>query len=111
MTSAIDNLTIGDVKQLAGMFGSPGRTHSFKVGEKYLIFTVSFFYTGRITSITESDIVLEEAAWIAHTDRLEAAFVKGKLKAVEPCPDPVGINREAIVSFSIWKHDLPRAVI
>ena len=82
--------------------------HSFQIGEQYLIRTVTFYYTGRLVRITASDIVLEDAAWIADTARFGTALITGKLNEVEPYPDPVAVPRGAIVDFTKWRNPLPR---
>ena len=83
-------------------------SHSFEVGEAYLIRTVTMMYTGRITKITKSDIALGLAAWIADSGRYSDALEKGTLNVIEPYPDGVAISRASIVDFAIWSHPLPR---
>ena len=86
----------------------PQKSHSFKVGEKYLIRTVTMHYTGRVIAITDSDIVLEDAAWIADTGRFSNSLLTGELSEIECYPNPVGVCRGVIVDFTEWKHPLPR---
>lgn len=84
------------------------KSHSFVVGKSYLIRTVTMHYTGRLIEITDSDIVLEQAAWIADTGRYTNSLKDGNLLEVEPYPDRVAVNRDVIVDFAEWKHKLPR---
>ena len=79
-----------------------------KVGMSYLIRTATYFYTGRLVSVTDSDIILEEAAWIADTGRFSDALKLGILSEIEPYPNTVIINRASIVDLSEWTHKLPR---
>ena len=65
-------------------------------------------YTGRLVSVTESDIVLEDAAWIADSGRYSDALAEGTLDEVEPYPNSVGVSRASIVDFAVWEHPLPR---
>lgn len=98
-------LTLEDLKS----FISDGESHSFEIGKCYLIRTVTMHYTGRIVSVTDSDVVLEDAAWIADTGRFADALKSGSLLEVEPYPGRVAVCRGAMVDFSEWSHALPRA--
>ena len=84
--------------------------HSFIVGEKYLIRTVTMYYTGRVVRVTDYDVVLADAAWIADVGRYSEALETGKLNEVEPYPNEVVVARGAVVDFTVWSHDLPRTV-
>ena len=104
------NIDISELKALiSGVNSSNAETsHSFTVGECYLIRTVTMMYTGRLVSVTESDVVLEDAAWIADSGRYSDALKHGTLDEVEPYPDAVCVSRAALVDVAIWSHPLPR---
>ena len=87
---------------------SVGKSHSFAVGRSYLIRTVTMMYTGRIEAITESDLWLKDAAWIADSGRYHTALSEGTLNEVEPYPDYVIVTRQSIVDSAPWRHELPR---
>jgi hypothetical protein len=80
---------------------------SIEVGQQYLIRTVTMFMTGRIKQITETDLLLEDAAWVADTGRWYNALKDGVLSEVEPYPDGCIVSRAAIVDVSPWNHPLP----
>lgn len=80
----------------------------FEVGEKYLIRTVTHITVGRIVSVGEKELVLEDASWIADTGRFHNALKDGSLDEVEPWTSNVILGRGAIVDASTWKHDLPK---
>ena len=82
--------------------------HSFEIGKSYLIRSVTMYYTGRLVRITETDLVLEDAAWIADTGRFHTALKTGALNEVEPFVNPVILPRGAIVDVTRWNHPLPR---
>jgi len=86
------------------------QTCSLRVGAAYFIRTVTYHYTGRIARISDYDIELQDAAWIADSGRFNAALTTGELNEVEPFPDSVVIARTAIVDATVWNHDLPREV-
>ena len=93
----IDELTIGDAKALAKLFC--GQDDSpYEIGGMYLIRTVTMFDTGRIVAVTPTEIVLEDAAWIADTGRFSDAVKAVNFSEVEPFPDgKVIINRGAVI--------------
>ena len=105
----IDELTLKQIKEISSLIsGSQAMTHSFSIGEKYLIRTVTMMYTGRLIVITDSDLVLEQAAWIADSGLYSDALAKGTLGEVEPYPNEVLVSRAAIVDAATWNFDLPR---
>jgi len=81
---------------------------SIEVGKKYLIRTVTNYFTGRVINKTDFDIVLEDAAWIPDTGRFSDAVKSGNFTEVEPYQDKVIISKSAIVDMTIIDYDLPR---
>jgi len=95
--------------ELAGMFQRAPKTHSLTVGEAVFIRTVTLYYTGRIKAITDSDILLSDAAWIADMGARFADSIKdGTLGEVEPFLDDATVNRDVVIDITKWKHPLPR---
>ena len=91
----IDNLTYGELKQIASMFNTSQLQSSapYEVGKNYLIRTVTMILTGRVVSVGPQEIVLTDAAWIADTGRYAGAVANAEFSEVEPYPD----NQEVIV--------------
>jgi len=104
----IDELTIGEAKRLTAMLKCSQSSHSFEIGKAYLIRTVTMHYTGRVIEVTDTDVVLSDAAWIADTGRFSTSLATGELEEVEPYPQKVAVSRGAIVDFTEWDHALPR---
>jgi hypothetical protein len=78
-------------------------------GESYFIRTVTHHLTGRLVSIDEHEIQLEDAAWIASDGRFSDAMSTGALDEVEPFPDgDVVVGRGSLIDACRWNHDLPR---
>ena len=103
------NIDISELKALTSSGNSNnGASHSFEIGSCYLIRTVTMMYTGRLIGVTDSDVVLENAAWIADSGRYANALAEGTLHEVEPYPDRVCVSRSSIVDFAEWTHPLPR---
>ena len=98
-------------KQMPALSGDrPLKNHSFQLGKAYLIRSVTMYYTGRLAVITETDLLLEDAAWIADTGRFGEALTTGRLKEIEPFPSPVIVPRGGIIDATEWTHPLPREV-
>lgn len=80
------------------------------VGNKVFLRTVTHYYTGKILQVTATEIILDDAAWIADTGRFSNALATGVFSEVEPFPATISVNRGAFVDATHWPHDLPRAV-
>lgn len=107
---SIDNLTIKEAKELTNLFGNTAnKPHPYKIGENYLIRTVTMIDVGRLEAVHDQELVLSSAAWIAETERWADCLKDGKLKEVEPFPDgEVIIGRGSIIDAVIWTKKLPR---
>ncbi len=77
-----------------------GKHGPWRLGEQYLIRTVTMIQHGTLVDVTEHELVLVNAAWIADTGRF-ASFLAGKCKPneVEPFPanEPVIVGRGSII--------------
>lgn len=110
MNVCLDDLTVGQVKELVKIAGENACTdHPYKVGKNYFIRTVTFYYTGRLVRVLANELVLEEVAWIADTGRFSDALVSGDFSEVEPFQaGEIIIGRGSIVDASEWQKPLPR---
>ena len=107
----IDELTIGQVKQIKSMLNSGNEQPSwqpFALNEAYLIRTVTHITIGIVEAVGEKEIIMRDASWIADTGRYHNALKEGTLSEVEPYVSDVIIGRGAIVDATRWLHDLPR---
>jgi hypothetical protein len=96
----INDLTLGQVKELQALFGGSKLTDNsaWEIGKTYLIRTVTMTDTGRLVAVTEHELVLEDAAWIADSGRFADAVKKAEFQEVEPFPDGrVIIGRGSII--------------
>lgn len=105
----IDSLTLGQLKEIQSMCGAAksNSAHPFKIGQAYLIRTVTLYYTGIIESVGDKELVLSKAAWIADTGRYHDSLVKGEFDEVEPIIGPVIVGRGAIIDAVEWPNKLP----
>lgn len=70
----------------------------WKNGQAYLIRTVTMIDTGLLVAVTEHELVLEDAAWIADTGRFADAVEKAEFGEVEPFPaGRVIVGRGALI--------------
>ena len=107
----LDQLTIGEAKQLASMFPKCAESSPWCIGKNYFIRTVTMIQTGRLVAVTPQELVLEDAAWIADDGRFNEAIKDGTLNEVEPFTDgEVIVGRGALIDCIEWKHPLPRSV-
>jgi len=97
----LDDMTIGDARQIAAMFNGHSTTadnSAWEIGKNYLIRTVTMIDTGRLVAVTDHELVLEDAAWIADTGRFAKAVATGEFGEVEPFPDGrVIVGRGAVI--------------
>lgn len=106
----IDNLTIKDIKQIQGLLPSANsgtkKPSPFKVGENYLIRTVTMITVGKLEEVYDTELVLSSASWIADTGRFHDALKSGSLSEVEPFVDNIVVGRGAIIDATTWRHSL-----
>ena len=95
----VDDMKVGELKQLAKLFGGCSTDASaWEIGANYLIRTVTMIDAGRLVAVTEHELVLEDAAWIADTGRFMQAVEKADFGEVEPFPSGrVIIGRGAVI--------------
>ena len=110
----IDNLTIGEARKIAELFNAGGASSKpvvgWVIGQSYLIRTVTMIDTGRLVAISDHELVLEDAAWIADTGRFSDALKSLQFNEVEPFPDGlVIIGRGSIVDAVPVTGSLPRS--
>lgn len=108
----IEELTLGQIKEIQKMCGTPVRqvaSHPYEIGKSYFIQTVTHYYTGRLIQVLKDELVLEEASWIADTGRFKDFIQDGKFNEVEPYPaGKLFIGRGSLVQAFEWNHKLPR---
>jgi len=107
----IEDMTVKQIREIKSLLdGEAVKTssHPYRLGPVF-IRTVTHHYTGRLVEVTEHELVLEDAAWIADDGRFCQAIKDGTLNEVEPYPDGrVVIGRGSIIDCCDWSHDLPR---
>jgi hypothetical protein len=109
----IDEITIGQAKELVSMLGNvngESQAHPFTIGDAYLIRTVTMTISGRLIEVYPTELVFEDAAWIADTGRFSESFTSG-FDEVEPFPSGrVIVGRGALIDMTAMSMSLPRSV-
>ena len=84
-----------------------GASHSLVVGKCYFIRTVTMYYVGRLTAVTDSDIVLADASWIPDTGRFSDFMKSGTPNEAEPFFGDAIVFRGGMIDAREWPHKLP----
>lgn len=100
----INKLTIGEAREIAALFQIPTQHIKpeccpYNIGKNYFIRTVTHHHTGKLVAVTNQELVLENAAWIADDGRLTQALEKSEFNEVEmfPADSKVIIGRGSII--------------
>lgn len=108
----IDELTLEQLKQIKAMCDVSENSDTsgpWQVGKNYFIRTVTMIQTGRLVGVTQQELILEDAAWIADTGRFHEALKTGKFSEVEPYPDgKVIVGRGSVIDACEFNHKLLR---
>jgi len=86
----------------------------WEIGSNYFIRTVTYHYTGKLEYITDKELKLSTAAWIADDGRLSETLKNGFYNSssaeIEPYPNSILINRNCILDATIIDFNLPTEV-
>ena len=74
-------------------------TKIWQIGEKYFIRTVTHHLTGKLEAVTDNELLLSSACWIADDGRFMNAVATGEFSEVEPYPKDkmVIVGRHSII--------------
>lgn len=110
----IDNLTLKQIREASGLISPQtaqaisDKPHPFEIGENYFVRSVTHYYTGRLIEVFDTELVLEDVAWIADTGRYADALKSGDFSEVEPYPSgSVILGRGAILDAAKLSTSLP----
>ena len=109
----IDKMTIGELKEIQRLLGGHTATRDdahWEIGGTYFIRTVTHHLTGRLTKVSEHELVIEDAAWIADDGRFAEAVKSGEFGEIEPFPDgPVIVGRGSLIDARRVAFPAPRS--
>lgn len=111
----IEDLTLKQIRELQSLLGAPAtpapsKRLPIRVGVPLFIRTITAHYTGKVVAVSEEEIQLDEAAWIASDGRFATLLTTGEFDEVEPYPDgyKVTLNRATFLDHGEWPFALPR---
>jgi hypothetical protein len=79
----------------------------WKINKIYFIRTVTMHLIGKLKSVSDKELLLDSAIWVADSGRFHDALKSGELNEIEPFIDEVIVNRDCIVDATIWNHLIP----
>ena len=79
----------------------------YRIGQSYLIRTVTHHYIGILKWIGDKELVISSASWIADDGRYYNALKDGTLNEVEPIIGDAIIGRGSIIDCVEWRHACP----
>ena len=67
------------------------------MGERVTLFCLNYIYTGKLTGVNETCVLLEDAAIVYET----GAFTDAKWKDAQALPQPLYVMLSAVESFTV----------
>lgn len=113
----VENLTIGQARQIAEMFVKTEARRACPysdaglIGNPIMVRTVTMISVGRLIAVGEHELTLVDVSWIPETGRWQQFIADGAIKECEPYPvgQPVLIGRGSIIDVTAWNSALPSA--
>ena len=105
----LDELTIGEAKSLASMFGSSSSCTKpmAQLGDKVFIRTLTYHYIGEVIEETPEYIKLSKTVWVADSGQFTKAIQKGELSEIEIIGVDTHVMKSNIVDCIEWNHEIP----
>jgi len=105
----LQDMKVSDLMQLIDILKGNNNSQfcPWEIGKSYFIRTVTMHLIGKLKIVSDKEMVLTDASWIADSGRFHNALKSGSLDEIEPFVDDVIINRDSIIDATLWKHLLP----
>ena len=109
----IDELTIGQAKDLVAIFGggTNATLYPVEIGKAYCFRGVTYHWVGKVVAVIGSYAVLETAAWVADSGRFSEFIQNGTVAECEAVSVPVRVNMDACMDIIDWRCALLREVV
>ena len=72
--------------------------HPYTLKKQWFVQTATHYFVGLLSAVTDGELILDEAAWVADTGRFNEFMKTGAASELEPCNGPVVVNRGAIIA-------------
>ncbi len=81
-------------------------------GTNVMVYTLTHYILGEVKDFDLGTVTITKASWVADQGRMNESLTGGaeKLNEVEPMPDDVVMNLDAVVMMTPWRHALPKRV-
>lgn len=86
-----------------------GEDSVWEIGKNYLVRTVTMIQLGKLQVVTEKELLLSDACWVADTGRFHEALENGDLNEIEMFNRDVIVGRGAIIDATEWMSPLPKS--
>lgn len=105
----INDLTIKQIKEIQQMTSccSSEEGCPWVLGKNYFIRTVTIHLIGKLCFVSDKELLLKDASWVADRGRFHDALKTGELNEVEPFVNNVIVNRGSVIDATVWGHCLP----
>lgn len=108
----INDMTLGELKEINSIFTRElVKEHPYQIGKNYLIRTVTMIQVGKLKAVYDTELLLENASWVADTDNFNEALSKGienlNGSEIEMFINDVVVGRGAIIDATIYDCNLP----
>lgn len=101
------NIELHELSAIIG--GKVSDDSHWQIGKNYLIRTVTMIQVGRLEKVTDKELVLSSASWIADTGRFSDAVHNGSFNEIERFKNNVIIGRAAIIDATEIDFTLPNS--
>jgi hypothetical protein len=83
----------------------------WELGKDYVVRTVTMIYLGKLKAVNETELLLEDCAWIPDTSRWNEFLDGKKPNEMEPYKNDVIIGRGALLDATVMSKKITREVI
>lgn len=83
----------------------------WEIGKDYVVRTITMIYLGNLKAISETELLLEDCAWIPDTSRWNEFLNGKKPNEMEPYKNDVIIGRNAILDATIMTAKVKREIL
>lgn len=99
-------MEIEQIVKLVQALGCESKEGPFFVGKKYFIRTSTMAQLGRLKTISNNCLILEQASWIADTGRFHGFLKNGECSEFEGFVDDCIVPISSIIDATEWRHAL-----
>ena len=100
------------IELILGMNNCKSEQKNFwQIGEDYVVRTVNMIYLGKLKDVNETELLLEDCAWIPETSRWNEFLNGKKPNEMEPYNQDVIIGRGAMLDATVFKQKSKREVL